>query len=461
MRRSINLPGCLSLLFLLCLNTVLSAGLVFEKQSEEQDPKTIVAANLLGRGVQVFHEARTAFQNGEHEECAAILEGLRREDRGLPPKELILVWMLMSDGKLAEAKKTLERVAALYPNHPQTSLTLGQIALSERRFADAAALLEKAVSVSMPTEWNADQQKRFALQGLDTLAQVYSAQGRWKSEKQTLEAALNLERNSRRSIRLARALVSLAEFESAEQLLKGVVSRDISLPAVPLLMAKIAFQAGKKDRVGGFLDRALKEIPEDEEARLWNLEWALVERDFEKASRLVDQLAGKADDSEILRLRGLLQNAKGQRLKAIPLLEKALESETASSNLPTKVQLLSIKTWDAIESSDKLPAILEQVEGLALKHPSNGNVLSLLGWIYGISSRPEEAELMLARGAQLSSTLTPDQGFYMADHLRRLEDPAARERGLEMLRTLEDIKYEFFLLKDLATQTLRELENRE
>ena len=68
---------------------------------------------------------------------------------------------------------------------------------------------------------------------------------------------------------------------------------------------------------------------------------------------------------------------------------------------------------------------------------------------------------MLARGAQLSSTLTPDQGFYMADHLRRLEDPAARERGLEMLRTLEDIKYEFFLLKDLATQTLRELENRE
>ena len=108
----------------------LQAGLVFGS-GKDGDPEELGLRNLLGREFRSFTRRSWLSNVAIMKNVPKFLIDSEWKTLSIPPKELVLVWMQMSKGMLLEAKQTLERVAARYPNHPQTNLTLGQIALSE------------------------------------------------------------------------------------------------------------------------------------------------------------------------------------------------------------------------------------------------------------------------------------------------------------------------------------------
>ena len=115
---------------------------------------------------------------------------------------------------------------------------------------------------------------------------------------------------------------------------------------------------------------------------------------------------------------------------------------------------MSVQAWQATKTQSELTTVLQESESLALKYPNDGAVVSLLGWIYSLSERSAEAELMLARATQLSPRLSSDQAFFMADQLRQRDDTESKERALEILESLEAEQFEFFQLHKLAHETL-------
>ncbi len=95
------------------------------------------AGEQLLANQSLLTEAVNYYRKDDIPKCQDYLAKLAQQNPALPAPELVVVWLLLGDRKVDDAKNRLERLAASLPHDPQVALTLGQLAIAERRFADA------------------------------------------------------------------------------------------------------------------------------------------------------------------------------------------------------------------------------------------------------------------------------------------------------------------------------------
>ena len=76
------------------------------------------------------------------------------------------------------------------------------------------------------------------------------------------------------------------ELESVRELLQGIVEEDPSLSSVPLLMARLAYESGKKNQVAGFLKEAAIATPEMRTGSDVECRMGIVQKDLSRAEAI-------------------------------------------------------------------------------------------------------------------------------------------------------------------------------
>jgi uncharacterized protein HemY len=110
------------------------------------------------------------------DEAVKFLHEAVRKHPDLPPAPLMMARLFLAtrDGK-PQGRSALERAVAEHPDHPEVYLTLGTVAMSEGRVAEALLVLQKALELSAADRWTADQKDAFQRQARAGLAAAREA----------------------------------------------------------------------------------------------------------------------------------------------------------------------------------------------------------------------------------------------------------------------------------------------
>jgi tetratricopeptide (TPR) repeat protein len=416
------------------------------------------ALEQLGEEGSYFDQASLLFSEGKLDECRERLAKLKSANQTLPHPDLVVVWFLLAQRKLADAKLELELVAAKHARDPQVGLTLGQIALADGRLADAAAQLERTALLPLPSVWDVAECERFARLTLETLTLTYERQQRWSDAKSTITTLIQFAPNNPNYlIRLASAHFQLNETTQTKELLNQAAFVNGGATPADLLLAEIAFAARRFDDALAAIDEAHRKHPLNPNVHLWYAEWALVRRHWKEAEQALTRARDLGErSSRYWTPLGQLFMMKGQYDQAVPAFREALlrmSDETDRSRQCVLANLLAIAL--VCENAD--PTFAEPLaiaENNATDYPKVPDFVGTLGWLHLKCERPENAKALLLRAMELNPRISSDLSFYLADLYAALDDRVLANQFLDA--ALENDQGIFVLL-ERATQLSCEL----
>jgi tetratricopeptide (TPR) repeat protein len=414
--------------------------------------KTSWALERLTPEQPLFVEACKLYAEGNIDACRQMLSRLRESDKTLPQPDLVIVWLLLNDRRLTEAKVQLERLSALLSRDPQVAFTIGQLAMAELRLADAAAHLERAALLQMPSTWSPVQRAQFALGTLDTLAIVYERQSRWEDAKAVLTTLISMtQSNENYRTRLARAHYNLGDLAQAKFLLHEAVKLGAASKPVPLLLAELAYAKGDFEQASVSIQEALKADPQNTHVLLWHAEWSLFWNQLDAASQslaAVEKIGLEASQYWIP--AGQLAMMREDYTQAVSLLRNAvgeLQQGADANRLASAKNLLALALvcTGNHDFREEARAIAELNAVEFSDHPVH---VGTLAWVYSKLSRHEEASLLINRAIELQSRVTSDLSFFAADILANSEDDQAATQTF--LKAALDSKQGIFVMRPLA-----------
>ncbi len=407
----------------------------------------------------VLNEAIKLYRSGDTERSVQKLEELRKTDVSLPPADLVLVWLLLADRKVPEAKHKLEELSARQPQDAQVALTLGQVAVSENRWADAAAHFERAATMPLPNAWNEQQRKSFAWTVLDLSASVFEQQQRWADAQRMLAAVRQLSpQNPHVLIRLARTHYRMNSPDETNKLLDEVEKIDRGATPAAILRAELAFEAGRMDEAAKAIEAAEQAHAKNPLTQLWKADWRLFNRDPQGALAALDQAkALGAQASDYLLPRGQALLMKGDYASAVDILQRALEEVGKQNDLrrqATAGHLLAMAL--ACRDSKAVPQqAMDLAQRNALEFSADPVMVGLLGWLCAKRGERTEARLLLNRALDLSPHVTADLSFFLADFYAR--DPQHLKEARTFLTAALDGTQGVFLMRGKAIELSKTL----
>ncbi len=377
------------------------------------------ALEQLNKHQVSFDEAAVLFRDGDLEACRNKLSQLRMTNPALPGEELVIVWLLLSDRKLLDAKMSLERIAAATPRDPQVALTLGQVALAENRLADAASHLERAALLPIPTEWSPQQQTRFALMVFQNLAATYESQQRWQDVRAAMQVLLQLQPDEASNLaRMARACYQTGEKDKANQWLRQASELMANAIPVELFHADIAFSAGNFEEVKLAIAAAMQKYPSHSNVILWNAEWLLFQGQTAEARKMLEQLKRGETSSRFWIPMGQVELTEGNYTLAVEALDNAVElikREFESSRKLAATESLLAVALTCQGGPANCARALKIAERLALEMAHDVQIMGIYGWVTLKNGNVEDAELLLKRAISMSPKISADLSFFLAE----------------------------------------------
>jgi tetratricopeptide (TPR) repeat protein len=205
----------------------------------------------------------------------------------LPTEHVMLFNFLARSNQPNAAKFQLEEAVKSSPSDPEPYVILGNLALNERRVAEAILDFEKAQTL-LATYANAKRKEIIQTQALSGVAQVSEVHEDWKEAEARLKALLHVApKDLLAHQRLARALFWQKDAGGAYTVLKDAKAIDQENAAKPgekermlpaeMIMARFyeEYEDPKTDNPKTWFEAGIKKAPEDLQCRLEYSNWAL------------------------------------------------------------------------------------------------------------------------------------------------------------------------------------------
>jgi tetratricopeptide (TPR) repeat protein len=411
-----------------------------------QNPTSAMEADQKFRLMFLFAGACLATQ--QTGEAQKYLDLLVRADPKFTPTRLMLAQLLVSQGRIDDAKphidelmkqlpdsaqvmrlkiftfdkvKEKDQIAAAYARLPQGTrdemVDKAQMAIYCERKDDAAKLLETAL-----------QMNKNDLQVLVALARLYADMGDKTKAGSILDDAI--ARNpDKPELKLVQAQIGGSADESAVGTLQREVIEKIADPLRrELLLHDLCVQDGKPDEAMEHLAKAIQTNPTDKRVLDLQFRYALAAKDWTKASSFMEQLAKmNADQADGLLYRVRFSLARGETKNAADLASQLTTkmSEFAQSwVIMGQVQRAQGKHVDALVSYDtalqKQPNNLDAIRGA-------------IDAAYAIND-PDRAMQYISQGRRIFPNYAPLQEIEL-QHMIAFGDPekaiAPREENLK------------------------------
>ena len=338
-------------------------------------------------------EAKRLFHEGEIEKALEVLrEGSKKNPR-LPPAEIGIARLFLSEGNAAKCRQFLEAAGSKSREHPELYFSWGELALAEGRRTDALVHFEKGASLPAPNGWSPADRDRLRILCYFGRATIEEQRGDWLAASGALAAAAALDpKNTQLMVRQALAAFQLGDLEQASLLLNRRREIDPRAELPDLVLGR--FYAGKPDVESAkkHIELAIAAEPADPQARIdlaiVHLLGNRLDDARKQASRAV-QLGGAPRELKVLLGVLALQSkdyAEAEKIFRF-LAERNPEDADAMNYL---VQALAEQ-----ESPEKRQQAIRLGEANLRRRPQSADAAAALGWALLRGERAEEANKVL------------------------------------------------------------------
>lgn len=379
------------------------------------NPVGVMVPELAGdpdvEKIEELTKAVESFRQRQNDQALEALKAACKAHDKLPPARLMLARLHLAANQRPLARANLEQAVVDSPSYPSTYFTLGALAIQETRWTDAQLQFEKGAALAKGDQWTAGQKKFFQVQYHGGLSAVAEGRRDWPTVRTALAAVLDLEpKNVRFRQGLARALVFLDKPEQALQELDKAAKEDKNPQPTALIMGQFYIQKGDRKKADEWLEKAVKDAPEDWRTHVGLANWLLQQSKIEDAKGHAETAGRlKADTKELNLLRGVIARYQ----KDYPLAEKYFQElhKQAPENFQARNQLALALAEQP--DKEKRGQALQLAALNANANPSSVEALSTLGWVYYKLERLDEAERALTTAAS-GGTMTAETAYYLA-----------------------------------------------
>jgi len=375
---------------------------------------------------QEIKDALDRFNARDFDGALKSLQEAVKQNADFPPAQVIMAQLFAQSNIPVLARNALEQAVVESPDDPEAYLFMGEMALRERRIAEAELIFRKAESL-LANFTKSEKRKKILQSNLYSgLAQVSESRMEWDDAKKRLEAWLAFDPDSSVARqRLARCLVYQKNLAGALDELKKAAKVDPELLTPEAILARLCEQAGDHDSAAKYMKAALEAAPKNTLTRLIAARWAFDTNQLDEAkTQAVEamKLDEKSLDAKIL--RGLIAFHQKDFRTAERYFEDAYQQ--ARDNFAASNNLALALAEQGEEG--KLRRALTLAETNIRLNQKSPEAVSTYGWILYKLGKLDEADQAI-RAAISSGATSPDTAYYLA----RLDVDRHRDSEAKML----------------------------
>ena len=386
-------------------------------------------------------ETITLFAERKPKEALQTLKDLAAADKTFPPSNLMLAALAYAINDSNTGRGLLENAAVTDENYPDVYFSFGQIALKQRRFADADAQTELALQKIQSNSFNQQQIDYFKKRYYEIKFQIAKARNQMDKAKSFLDQLETIAPDSPQTL-LGKAELAFEakDTNGAFVLLQQLNSKSGNDQQKPELTIASWFErSGEAENADLWVTKAATKYKADAGVQLAVGRWMLNRENFTdtlKAAQSLESVAGKTNASNELRAK--VAFAQGAYATAETKFGELLEKNPANIDYANMLSLSMIQSTDE-ERKKKALALAGKV---AQTQPNNPIGLSSLAYVMLKSGESDGARAILAKVAQMPNR-SPEVKFIMAYMLSEtgqmpqakiLLDNVTKTKGLFLFR---------------------------
>jgi tetratricopeptide (TPR) repeat protein len=397
------------------------------------------------------------FQKGDIDNAEKSCEEACKKNADLPPAQILIAQMFAQARQGQLMLVFLEKAVQKSPDDPEAYLQLGELALNQRRFAEADLLFGKASTLLKTFNKSADRKAKLMPRVFSDLAGISEVREDWAGNQTRLDEALKLDpKNVNFMQRKAKSLFMQKKAQEALEQLRAAstaaaaapdANPNVLMPELQLAIFYLGF--GDPDNAKTWVKKALEKAPKDKDART-RLEAAKVylqtgkEGDFDEAkAQAAEALKIDRKSLEALMLRGIVSLFQKDYAGAVTYFEEATMQSPSNFEATNNLALALVELKDDSKKKRALEYASENVKKTQGSQNTQANqqnaaeALSTLGWVlYRIDpvKNLDDSDKLL-RQAIGTNNYNPDTAYYAAvvgfANKRPLESKALLERALK------------------------------
>jgi tetratricopeptide (TPR) repeat protein len=392
----------------------------------------------------------TAFQLREFKRAGELLDDIVTQNPGFPPADLLKATLSYAVRDAKNGLALLEKVATDHPRYPGVYAALARLALNEGRISDSLALFEKCARLIKDAELDDEGKKFFEQQCLDGMIDIAMRQRRFADARSFLERQITSLPED------PKVLMSFAELEFFEKnidksldYLNKVKAKLPAARAGETIVAAWFDQQGDRENAAKWIKLAGEKYPQDPQVLLEYAAYLINIEDFPKASGLIgeaEKLSNESLFSRNLKARIAFCNMS----YGISKIHYKVLAESQENNFdPANMYVLSL-----IESTNEEDRKLAQDVATRTFRSLPDNVIALatLGYVQLKVGDLEQAKTIFGKLAP-NTGMSPEIDYFLASFY---EATGEKDKATQLLETV--VKREgMFLYRKPAKQLLEKI----
>lgn len=396
---------------------------------------------LLAAAIDRFHASRI-------DECLTLLQTAVDQFPSLPPADLMLARMYLRTGNGQQALHRLDRLAVEHPRHPEVFVSLGELALSQGRLADAWLQLTHAAEIEPPSAWDPSRVFSFRRELAQRMGEAAERRLDWSAADQVYRSWLEQEADSvPATLGLARSRLAQSQFDEAIELFRSARAKDPSVPSAEGVAALFFGRLGDHRQAGPWFERAVAAPDVLPAIRLDYVRWLL---DRERPEDALSQLEALPDTQETRQsrhfLRGIAAREQGDLATAEAELSAAQRMQPLDWAASDQLALVLIEDVDEA----KRVRAWQLADANLKQSPNRPQALATAGWIQLRLGDLANAERLLQQSLQSGPPL-PSTRYYISRLLATRGRQAEAENLLKQALDDSTPWFERRLIREHAT----------
>ena len=369
------------------------------------------------------------FAQRKPKEALKSLNDLAAADSSFPPSGLMLAAIAYAVKDSASGKGLLEKAAITDEGYPDVYFSFGQVALKQRRYADAEAQAELALQKIQNGSFNQQQIDYFKQRYYQIKFQIAKARRQMDKAKNFLDQLELVDPDS------PQTLLGKAEFAFESDDIDGALkflqqldsNSDGNQQKPEVTLASWLQRKGKSEDADQWITKAAANYKENVGVQLAVARWMLNRENFPdaiKAAEALESVAGETNASNELRAK--VAFAQGAYATAETKFKELLEKNPSNIDYANMLSLAMIQSTD----EEKQKTALALARKVAQKQPNNPIGLSSLAYVMLKLGQSDGARAILGKVAQMPNR-SPEVKFIIAYMLSENNQPSQAKIVLE------------------------------
>ncbi|MGI9518670.1 MAG: tetratricopeptide repeat protein [Pirellulaceae bacterium] len=404
--------------------------------SELEEPLRGVARKLL---------------TGSVDEVVSDLEQLRESRKDLPPAPVLIAGMLFTARNADQGRQWLEKTAAEFPDHPTAFNGFARLAITDKRIADAEAMLEKVDRIVQAGNWTEEEAKLFRMEYLNGLTDVAIARQELDKASQYLDELRVLSpENDRVLVRLAQVEFDLGNTDASINHLNDARQRNEEIRVPEVIVAEWYLRMKDHEASEKWIVAAAEAYPANASVQLDYGRWLLQHEQLPQALEAIAKSEEHGANSYIVNyLRGQVAFARRSYELAAMHFQEILSERPSDADATNMLALSLIESNDDSSKSRALElAVMNQ-----RMYPRSPTAMATMGWIYYRTGKQVEAEAAFQQ-VIATQNIDPAAGYFVSSYLEQRGDYQAAKQLLEAAIAHR----EYFMFRNAARDLLKKVD---